>query len=57
MISQYRKGTGINMINFEEEIEHFKPSLEVEDIGEAIVRSDLTDMTDIMMELMKEVKR
>ena len=45
------------MINFEEEIEHFKPSLEVEDIGEAIVHSDLTDMTDIMMELMKEVKR
>ena len=45
------------MINFEEEIEHFKPSLEVEDIGEAIVRSDLTDMTDIMMEMMKEVKR
>ena len=45
------------MINFEEESEHFKPSLEVEDIGEAIVRSDLTDMTDIMMELMKEVKR
>ena len=45
------------MINFEEEIEHFKPSLEVEDIGEAIVRSDMTDMTDIMMELMKEVKR
>ena len=45
------------MINFEEEIEHFKPSLEVEDIGVAIVRSDLTDMTDIMMELMKEVKR
>ena len=45
------------MINFEEEIEHFKPSLEVEDIGEAIVRSDLTDMTHIMMELMKEVKR
>ena len=29
----------------------------MEDIGEAIVRSDLTDMTDIMMELMKEVKR
>ena len=45
------------MINFEEEIEHFKPSLEVEDIGEAIVRSDLTEMNDIMMELMKEVKR
>ena len=24
MISQYRKGTGINMINFEEELKNFK---------------------------------
>jgi len=40
-------------INFEEEIKQFKPSLEVEDIGEAIVKSDLTDMSDIMMELLK----
>ena len=39
-------------INFEEEIEHFKPSLEVE----AIVKSDLTDMSDIMMELLKHMK-
>ena len=46
---------GLN-INFEEEIEHFKPSLEVEDIGEAIVKSDLTDMSDIMMELLKRIK-
>ena len=45
------------MINFEEEIEHFKPSLEVEDIGEAIVRSDLTDMTVILMALRYEFKR
>lgn len=43
------------MINFEEEISHFKPSLEVEEAEDAIVRSDLTDMTDIMMELIKEV--
>ena len=41
-------------INFEEEIEHFKPSLEV--VGEAIVKSDLTDMSDIMMELLKHMK-
>ena len=40
-------------INFEEEIEHFKPSLEVEEVGEAIVKSDLTD---IMMELLKHMK-
>ena len=43
-------------INFEEEIEHFKPSLEVEVVGEAIVKSDLTDMSDIMMELLKHMK-
>ena len=29
MISQYRKGTEIKMINFEEELKNFKPSLEV----------------------------
>lgn len=43
-------------INFEDELDHFKPSLEVEEIGEAIVRGDLTDMSDIMMELLKQVK-
>ena len=40
----------------EQEIEHFKPSLEVEEVGEAIVKSDLTDMSDIMMELLKHMK-
>ena len=39
------------MIDFEEEIERFKPSLDVEDVEDAIVKSDLTD---IMMELIKE---
>ena len=42
------------MIDFEEEIERFKPSLDVEDVEDAIVKSELTDMTDIMMELIKE---
>lgn len=44
------------MINFEDEIEQFKPSLEIEAAEDAIVRSDLTDMTDIMMEMIKESK-
>lgn len=44
------------MIDFDEEIKRFKPCLEVEDIGEAIVKSDLTDMSDIMMELMKRMR-
>ena len=43
-------------IVFNEEIERFKPSLEVEDIGEAIVKSDLTDMSDIMIELLKRMR-
>ena len=42
-------------INFDEEIKQFKPCLEVEAIGDAIVKSDLTDMSDIMMELLKQV--
>ncbi|MBQ6833637.1 MAG: hypothetical protein IJO55_04385 [Lachnospiraceae bacterium] len=44
------------MINFEEEIERFKPSLEIEAVSETIVKSDLTDMADLMMEIMKEIR-
>lgn len=46
-----------DMINFEEEIERFKPSLEVEAVSDAIVKSDLTDMADIMMDIMKDIKK
>lgn len=42
------------MIDFEEELSRFKPSLEIEAVEDAIVKSDLTDMSDIMMELIKE---
>ena len=42
------------MIDFEEEIERFKPSLDVEAVEDAIVKLDITHMTDIMMELIKE---
>ena len=44
------------MIDFEEEIQRFKPSLEVEAVSDDIIKSDLTDMADIMMEIMKEIK-
>ena len=57
MISQYRKGTGINMINFEEELKNFKPSLEVEEAEQAIYNHDLTDMTDVMQEMLQELKQ
>ncbi|MCI8634946.1 MAG: hypothetical protein HFJ05_05020 [Eubacterium sp.] len=42
------------MIDFEEELKKFQPSLEVEEAEEAIYSRDLTDMTDILMEMMRE---
>lgn len=57
MISQYRKGTGINMINFEEELKNFKPSLEVEEAEQAIYNHELTDMTDVIQEMLQELKQ
>ena len=44
------------MHNFMDEVQRFKPSLEVEAVSDAIIKSDLTDMADIMMEIMKEIK-
>lgn len=44
------------MINYEEEIKRFKPSLDVEQIEDAIVKTDLTDMNDIMMQLIEDVR-
>ena len=57
MISQYRKGTEIKMINFEEELKNFKPSLEVEEAEQAIYNHELTDMTDVMQEMLQELKQ
>lgn len=44
------------MINFEEELKNFKPSLEVEDAESAIYNHDLTDVTDIITELLQEAR-
>ncbi len=41
------------MLDFEEEIARFQPSLEVDDVEKQIVKEDLTDMTDLMVELLK----
>ncbi|MFV0465058.1 MAG: hypothetical protein ACK5ML_03205 [Lachnospiraceae bacterium] len=45
------------MIDFDEEIKKFEPSLEVEDAEDAIYSRELTDMTDILVEIMKEVQQ
>lgn len=44
------------MINFEEELKNFKPSLEVEEAEQAIYNHELTDMTDVMREMLEEIK-
>ena len=44
------------MLNYEEELKKFQPSLEVEDIGEAVYREDLTDMQDIIREAVEQTK-
>ena len=44
------------MIDFEEELKKFHPSLEVEDAEEAIYNQDLTDMADILVKMVKEAK-
>lgn len=42
------------MINFEEELKKFHPSLEVEDAAEAIYNQDLTDVADLLVKMVKE---
>ena len=43
------------MIDFEEELKRFKPSLE--EAEDAIYDRDMTDMTDIMQEIFKEARK
>ncbi|MFA9379396.1 MAG: hypothetical protein ACERKZ_22020 [Lachnotalea sp.] len=44
------------MIDFEEELKKFHPSLEVEDVEDSIYNHDLTDMTDILKIMLEEVR-
>lgn len=41
------------MINYQEEIKRFRPSLDVDNIEEAIAGMSLTDMNDLMMQLVQ----
>ena len=44
------------MINFEEELKKYHPSLEVEYAEEAIYNQDLTDAADLLVKMMKEAE-
>ena len=45
------------MINYEEELKKFHSSLDVNEAEDAIYNRDLTDITDILKELMKKKKK
>ncbi len=44
------------MINFDEEVAKFKPSLEVEQAEDVISNNELTDLTDLIKVMIKENK-
>lgn len=44
------------MINFEEELKNFQPSLEVEEAEVAIYNHDMTDVTDIIAEILRDTR-
>lgn len=45
------------MINFEEEIKKFKPCLEIEEAEEAIYAYDTKDVSEILSEMIHEIKK
>lgn len=45
------------MINFEEELAKFRPSLEIDQTEKAILSDKMTDITDIMVELLEKAQK
>ena len=45
------------MINFEEELKKFKPSLEIEDAEDIIYNQELEDMSEVLIKLLKDAKQ
>ncbi len=44
------------MLDFEEELKKFTPIPETDEVEEIIYHKDLTDMTDILKEMLKKEK-
>ena len=43
------------MIDFEEELKKFQPSLEVEDAEDAIYNNDVPDITDLINKIVEDL--
>lgn len=44
------------MIDFDEELKRFQPSLEVDQTEEAIYNNDLKDITDVVLQMTKDLR-
>lgn len=42
------------MLDYEKELKNFKPGLEVEEIEDAVYQEDLSDMTDLLKQVMDQ---
>lgn len=45
------------MIDFDEELKHYKPSQETEEAERDVYEHDITDITDVMQQFLKEANR
>lgn len=44
------------MLDFEEELKKFRPSLEIEQVEDTVYNNNLSDVTDLMDEMLREMK-
>lgn len=47
---------GSQMLNFEEELKKFQPSLEVDEIEEEALSEDLTDLSDLLKDILETTR-
>lgn len=45
------------MLNFEEELNKFKPSTDIDEAEEAIYNREVADVTDFVKEMMDEIQK
>ena len=44
------------MLDFEEELKKFRPSLEIDQVEDNVYKNNLADVTDLLDEMLKEIK-
>ena len=45
------------MLDFEQELKNFEPSVEIEEVEDVIRQKDLADVTDLMNELLQDFRQ